>query len=92
MTEQEVVDLLGEPVERQSSEPPAGVKQQWLVNGEHVPRFSYGWKYGELRYTSDAFPFAFDYEVYFCEGRVEDIYDPFERCTRRTVGQRCRNC
>ena len=65
----------------ESSDPPAATKRQWSANGEHVPRYGYRWKYGELRYNSDALPFAFDYEVYFCEGRVQDIYDPFDRAS-----------
>ena len=60
--------LAGEPIKRQSSQPPLGVDPSiW----------SYSWYFGRLRYHSDAFPIPLLFEVVFQAGRVASVEDPF---------------
>ena len=79
MTEQEVLNILGEPVEKQSSSPPP----QFHIAPEV---WGYSWDYGRLQFHSEAFPDPFTFDLIFQQGRVTGIYDPFGR--RASVGGR----
>ena len=73
MTEQQVLDLLGEPVQRMPREP----SPKSRINSD---KYWYPWLYGELRFHSDAFPAdsPFLFQVRFHKGIVEDCLDPFD--------------
>jgi hypothetical protein len=62
MTEQEVLALVGPPKAKRGSE---------IVDGTQA------WDYGELRFSSDAFPSPMWFELHMQQGRVKLIEDPY---------------
>ena len=64
MAEAEVEAILGAPLE----------KQERL----DLPRFSYMWTYGELRFDTPSMPSAFYFLISFQQGQVFDKSDPFD--------------
>lgn len=69
MTETEVRGILGEPLT--SETPMAGIDPD-------VVRL-YRWSYGRLPIDSPLVPAEFQFNLYFHEGRVREIEEPFER-------------
>lgn len=89
LTEAEVLQVLGEPIERElppvrseaiSQEEwdnlPASEKQ-WYQN-EVLAGACYGWRYGRLDFRSPNVPITYDFVIYFQRGRVVTWSSPFE--------------
>lgn len=79
MTEDEVIALLGEPLER--NEPYAmGVDdpaQEQTPAARSVTKQYSPCNYGVIRYDSPSMPGAFEFMIGFVDGRVHDKRDPF---------------
>ena len=72
MTERQVLDIIGEPIEKEPSMSLAD-----LLPASERTRRIYSWKYGELEFPPELFPSPFEFQVYFSRGVVYEIEDPF---------------
>lgn len=71
MTHAEVQRLVGTPLATHEPSDSAGER---AVSGIRPVT---AWEYGSLRYHHPAFPRSLDYRVYFVDGHVSDVEDPF---------------
>lgn len=88
MTEKQVIALLGEPLERQSWESYIAsviaegyTREQANKSVEFQKSFArnlFPWTYGRIQYDSPTMPAGYEFVLAFFEGRVEEIYDPFD--------------
>jgi hypothetical protein len=85
MTEAEVLDLMGKPIERETEE---SVIAEFREGGgmtkaeatqylRSLIAYRFQWLYGRIKYDSPAFPRTYDFTLYFNQGRLAEKDDPF---------------
>ena len=70
MSEADVSKLLGVPIEK--SQPPE--KEQ----RDPTTKYGYWWRYGKIYFLSTSMPCDYEFLVNFTDGKVDNIYDPFD--------------
>jgi len=87
MTEAEVLDLLGKPLERDTEEEAIAFmrKEHNLTEAQaeafiHTggDRYGFVWLYGQIRYESPVIPYPYQFRLIFVQGRVVHKGDPFK--------------
>lgn len=89
LTEAEVLQILGEPIEREH--PPVRPEHMSQEEWDSVPASErqwyqdviladtcYGWRYGRLDFRSPSVPITYDFVIYFRRGRVMMWSSPFD--------------
>lgn len=89
LTEANVLQILGEPIERERPSVGGGLMSQeewghlseaersWFEN-EILADTCYGWRYGRLDFRSRNVPISYDFVIYFQRGRVVAWSSPFD--------------
>lgn len=86
MTEAEVLDLLGKPLERKTEESVIASmrKEHKLTEAEAeeffhrvADRYGFVWLYGQIKYESPVIPYPYQFRLVFVQGQVALKGDPF---------------